>query len=158
MKYLSMKKNIIAALVACSVGYVGISNAHDASAIMDPDGTVRNFVGLANVSCFDDGSGSPDFLEVSIRDDSPPVPGLLVNVQIVSNRGDQANSITDTVSGDADFSPFISLRDGSGPYRVMVNKTAAGARSFLLQYHCKTIDNAHTGTDIGVSQFGPPIE
>ena len=115
MKYLSMKKNIIAALVACSVGYAGVSSAHDAGATLDADGTIRSFTGLASVSCFDDGSGTPDNLIVSIRDNSPPVPGLLVNVQVVSSKGNKANSITDTVSGDADFSPFISLQGGIGP-------------------------------------------
>ena len=158
MKYLSMKKNIIAALVACSVGYAGVSSAHDAGATLDADGTIRNFTGLAFVSCFDDGSGIPDNLIVSIRDNSPPVPGLMVNVQVVSSRGNKANSISDTVSGDADFSPFISLQDGSGPYTVMVNKTDVGARSFDLQYHCNTANDVHTGTDIGVFQFGlPPV-
>ncbi len=157
MKYLSMKKNILAALVACSVGYVGVSSAHDAGAILDADGTIRSFTGLASVSCIDDGSGAPDHLAVSIRDNSPPVPGLMVNLQVVSSRGNKAISITDTVSGDADFSPFILVHDGAGPYRVIVNKTDVGPRDFDLQYHCRTANDVHTGTSIGVSQFGLPL-
>lgn len=156
MKNLSMKKNILAALVACSVGYVGVSNAHDAGATLDADGTIRSFTGLASVSCFDDGSGTPDNLIVSIRDNSQPVAGLMVNVQVVSSRGNRVNSITDTVSGDADFSPFIKVQDGAGPYSVIVNKTDVGARSFDLQYHCNTANDVHTGTDIFVFQFGLP--
>ncbi len=157
MNYLSVRKTITTALVACSVGYAGFTSAHDAGATLDADGTVRSFTGLAFVSCFDDGSGPPDNLIVSIRDNSQPVAGLMVNVQVVSSRGNKASSITDTVSGDADFSPFIKVQDGAGPYRVIVNKTDVGARSFDLQYHCNTANDVHTGTDIGVSQFGLPL-
>ncbi len=160
MKYLSMKKNILATLVACSVGYASVSSAHDAgatlSSISDVDGIIKSVVGLATVDCFDDGSGAADNLIVSIRDNSPPVPGLMVNVQVVSNRGEKVNSITDTVSGDADFSPFIKLQDGKGPYSVIVNKTDVGDREFDLQYHCNTANDAHTGTQITVRQFGLP--
>ncbi len=157
MKNLSMKKNIIATLVACSIGYAGVSSAHDAGATLDADGTIRSFTGLASVDCFDDGSGTEDHLVVSIRDNSPPVPGLMVNVQVVSSKGNKVNSITDTVSGDADFSPFIKVQDGKGPYSVIVNKTDVGARDFDLQYHCRTANDVHTGTDIFVHQFGLPL-
>ena len=157
MKYLPMKKNIITALIACSVGYVSVSNAHDAGATLDADGTIRSFSGLASVTCFNDGSGIPDNLIVSIKDNSPPVPGLMVNVQVVSSNGDRVNSITDTVSGDADFSPFIKVQDGDGPYIVIVNKTDVGARDFDLQYHCNTANDVHTGTEIFVYQFGLPL-
>ncbi len=158
MKVLSMRKNIMAVFVACTLGYAGISNAHDAGATMDPSGTIRSFTGLAFVNCFNDGSGPPDNIIVSIRDNSPPVPGLMVNVQVVSSKGDKAISISDTVSGDADFSPFVLLQDGAGPYTLIVNKTDIGARDFDLQYHCNTANDVHTGTEIGVFQFGlPPV-
>ncbi len=156
MKYLSMKKNIIAVLVACSVGYSGVSSAHDAGATLDAEGTIESFTALASVDCFDDGSGAPDNLIVSIRDNSPPVPGLMVSVQVVSSRGNKAISVTDPVSGDADYSTSIALQDGAGPYSVMVNKTGIGARSFDLIYHCFTADSVHTGTGIHVFQFGLP--
>jgi len=156
MKYLSMKKNIIAVLAACSVGYAGVSSAHDAGATLDPDGTISNFTGMAFVSCFDDGSGPSDRLQVSIRDNSPPVPGLLVNVQVY--KSNKANSITDTVSGDANYSDVITLQGGQGVYWILVNKTDVGPREFDLQYHCIGTDGStHTGTDIGVAQFGEPI-
>jgi len=157
LKNISKKKGMVAALIAFSVGYACVSSAHDAGATLDTDGTVRSFTGLASVSCFDDGSGAPDNIIVSIRDNSPPVAGLMVNVQVLSSNGDKVNSITDTVSGDADFSPFILLQDGAGPYSVIVSKTDVGARSFDLQYHCNTANAVHTGTDIFVFQFGLPL-
>jgi hypothetical protein len=156
MQVLSLKKYLAAAIIACTVGYAGISNAHTAGATLDFDGTVRNFTGMAFVTCNDDGNGPADNIIVRIRDNSPPVPGLLVNLQVY--KGNKANSITDTISGDANFSPFITLHGGAGVYWLLVNKTDIGARTFEVEYHCNTADDVHTGTDIGVTQFGVPSE
>ncbi len=164
MKYLSMKKNIIAALVACSVGYVGVSSAHEVpnvlidDAISDDGGAInKSKVFIAFLSCHDDGGGSPDHLIVRIRDKSLPVAGLMVSVQVVSSRGDKADSVTDTVSGDADFSPSIKVQDGFGPYKLIVDKTDVGARLFDFEYHCNAADGVHTGTgEIGTLQVGLP--
>lgn len=155
MQYLSLKKNIIAGFIACSASYAGISSAHTAGATLDPDSNIRSFTGMAFVTCFDDGNGAADNIIVRIRDNSPPVSGLLVNLQVY--KSNKSNSITDTVSGDADFSPFITLQGGPGIYWILVNKTDIGARSFEVEYHCNTADDIHTGTDIGVTQFGEPI-
>lgn len=86
-----------------------------------------------------------------IRDNSPPVCGLLVNLQIY--KGNRAISITDTISGDAEFSPFVSLQGGDGVYYVMVNKTNVGQRVFDLEWHCTAASGSHTATDIGILQF-----
>ena len=150
MRYLSLRKNLIAGFIACAVGYVGVSSAHDAGATLDADGNSESFTGMAFITCSD---GS-DRIEVSVRDLSPPVPGLLVNLQVY--KGDQANSITDTVSGDADWSKTIALQGGVGTYWILVNKTDVGARNFEIRYHCLAADGEHTETDIGVTQFGLP--
>ena len=138
----------------CLLGYAAGSSAHNAGATLDPNGNVRSFTGVAFITCFDDGNGPADHLIARIRDNSPPVPGLLVNLQIF--KGNKSNSITDTVSGDANFTPFITLQGGPGTYWIMVNKTDVGARQFEVEYHCNTKTGVHTGTDIGVSQFGEP--
>ncbi len=135
-------------------GYAAVSSAHTAGATLDPSNSIRNFTGMAFVTCFDDGNGPADNLIARIRDNSQPVPGLLVNLQIFKNN--QSNSISDTVSGDADFSPFITLRGGTGTYWIMVNKTDIGARQFDVEWHCNTSQGVHTGTDIVVTQFGEP--
>jgi hypothetical protein len=118
---------------------------------MDAPGTSATFTGLGRVTCFDDGSGPAALLMARIRDNSSVVPGLLVNLQLL--KGPAALSISDTVSGDATYSDYIALPGGNGVYTIMVNKTAAGARNFDLEWHCLTADNLHTGTDIIVDQF-----
>ncbi|HTQ99233.1 MAG TPA: hypothetical protein VMH83_04550 [Candidatus Acidoferrum sp.] len=125
--------------------------AHSASATMDPAGNTPTFTGLARVTCFDDGSGPPALLYAHVRDNSPPVNGLLVNLQIL--KGTQALSITDPVSGDANYSDALQLQGGAGVYTLILNKTATGARSFDIEYHCLTAAGDHTGTDIIVDQF-----
>ena len=133
-----------------TLGYAGLSGAHDAGATMDPDGTTASFTGYALVTCIDD-VGVTDRLVASIKDTSPPQDKLFVSLQII--KGNRADSTTDPVSGDGNFSPEAKVQGGSGVYQILVNKTIAGARSFLVSYHCMTADNVHTATEITVRQF-----
>ena len=153
MRYRFLRKIFISIfLVGCMLGYATYSSAHGGSGItMDAAGISRTFTGVALVTCFDDGEGPAENLTARIRDNSPPVPGLLVNLQLF--KGNKAINITDTVSGDADYSPFVTLHGGPGVYFMIINKTDAGARNFDVEWHCNTVDGIHTGTDISVSQF-----
>jgi hypothetical protein len=128
-----------------------IAEAHSARATLDANGTRAAFTALARVTCFDDGSGLPAALQARVRDNSPPVAGLLVSVQVI--RGTQALSASDTTSGDAGYSETLLLNGGAGVYTVLLNKTAAGARNFDFEWHCLTAKGEHTGTDIIVDQF-----
>jgi len=141
-------------IVICLLTYTAVSHAHTAGATLDAGNNTRSFTGVAFVTCINDGNGEADNMIARIRDNSAPVPGLMVNLQIF--KGNKSNTITDTVSGDAEFSPFITLQGGPGTYWIMVSKTDVGARQFDLEYHCNTRTGVHTGTEIGVSQFGEP--
>lgn len=139
-----------------ALGYACASSAHDAGATMDPNGTVAGFTGFALVTCTNSGSIPTGFLEASITDTSPPQDNLLVNLQLIHVGGNinRAISTTDLISGDAEPSPPVKVEGGNGTYLLLVNKTAAGARSFIVSYHCKAADGVtHTDTDILVYQF-----
>lgn len=151
MAYIKIYKLLQVTLIIFATGYTTLSGAHGGSATMDSEGTSRIFTGLAQVTCSSTGSESTDHLLARIRDKSAPVPGLLVNLQIY--KGKRAVSITDTISGDADYSPFVSLVGGNGVYYIMINKTDVGKRSFDLEWHCTAASGSHTDTDIGVLQF-----
>lgn len=151
MQHMFFDKIVKAVFFAASLGYVGITSAHDAGATMDPHGSVASFTGYALVTCFNDGNGDADHLVSSIKDTSPHHDNLLVNLQII--KGSHAISTTDPVSGDGNFSPEVSVHGGNGVYFLLVNKTAEGARSFVVSYHCMTASEVHTGTDIVVQQF-----
>ncbi|HIG64403.1 MAG TPA: hypothetical protein EYQ43_02300 [Methyloprofundus sp.] len=134
-----------------SIGIYSTAHAHNGSATLNPLGGNPSATDLAHITCYDDGNGNPAKLRVQIKDQSEPVDGLLLSVQIY--KGLKAISITDPVSGDADYSQAIELDAGLGVYSVMVDKTAAGPRRFNLVWHCLTAENIHTGTDIVVRQI-----
>jgi len=152
MQSKALKKiSISVFMAACTMSYAQFSGADEGGAVLDPTGTVRNFTGYAQISCFDNGNGPADYLEADIIDLSAPVDHLLVNLVLI--KGDRAISVSDTVSGDANPSPPIILQGGNGVYLLLVNKTDVGARQFIVDYHCKTATGVHTGTDINVKQF-----
>lgn len=151
---IKQKLLIVLAAVYLLFGCVALVNAHGGGSVLDAAGNSRTFTGVAFVTCFDDGNGPAENLVARIRDNSPPVDGLLVNLHIF--KGNKAVGISDTVSGDADYSPFVTLHGGTGVYNIIVSKTDVGERLFNLEWHCQTADNIHTGTEIGVTQFGEP--
>jgi len=139
------KKGLITALMLAAVGYAGHALAHTAAATLDPGGNNPNATDLVQVTCYDDGDGPTDHLYVQIQDNSPPVPGLFVSVQIFKD-GKMANT-TDTSPGDASASNPISVGTGNGLYWLSVSKTnVAGPRNFSVTYHCQTSNDVHTGT------------
>lgn len=150
VKYLLTRKWLFATFILFAAGYTGTISAHEGSATLGFD---RHFTGVALINCSNN-DGESDNLVARIRDNSPSVPGLLVNLQIF--KGNKSISVTDNVSGDAEWSPFITLQAGSGGYWVFVNKTDEGERHFDLEYHCHARDAAHTETGIFVHQFGLP--
>jgi len=139
-----------ALLLACSA-FSAVSFGHSAGATLGADGTNASATALAAITCFDDGNGEPEGLFTQIKDLSEPVPGLLINIQLY--KGIQAISITDIVSGDADYSEGIQLNGGPGVYQMIVNKTDVGPKRFDIIWHCMTADHVHTGTDITLRQF-----
>lgn len=145
-KYVLIVSRLLMAMFFAAVTY-----AHTGGTTLDPQGTNAHATDLADVTCFDDGNGPPAWLFVRIRDNSPPVPDLLVSVHL--SKANQAISTTDTVSGDADYSEAVILPGGAGAYRLMVTKTDLGPRAFDVEWHCITADNVHTGTEITVRQI-----
>jgi hypothetical protein len=136
------------ALLACGSQF---AQAHSKRAVFDPESNRAVFTALARATCFDDGTGAPAALVARIRDNSPVVTGLYLSLQML--KGVQAISTTDTTSGDAAYSDYVSLVGGPGVYTLMLTHTRAGARDFDIEWHCLTADGAHTGTDIIVDQF-----
>jgi hypothetical protein len=148
MWHTKIQKLLRLSLMIAAAGYAISGSAHGINNVtMDAAGTSRTFTGLAFVTCDNDSEN----LVARIRDRSTPVDGLLVNLQLY--KGNKAVSISDTISGDSEYSPYVTLHGGPGIYYMIVNKTDAGAREFDIEWHCNTVTGVHTGTDIGVYQF-----
>lgn len=151
MKFANLKKALITASILASVGHGGIAMAHSGGGLLDPAGNNASATDLAAVTCFDDGNGAPHHLEAQIKDMSGPDAGQLLSFHIY--KGQQMTTSTDTVSGDASYSPPVSLNGGAGQYLISATKTKAGGRLFDVIWHCMTSGNTHTGTDIVVYQI-----
>src|SRR5690606_31582937 len=115
-----LQKILTLAGIILATGYAASISAHGGGATLDPAGNKATFTALARVTCFDDGNGPADHLIARIRDNSAPVPGMFVSLQLL--KGSKAISITDTTPGDAQFSPFVPLQAGNGVYFMMADK------------------------------------
>jgi hypothetical protein len=148
----SLKKRFLSLTALAALALASpLLQAHSKRAVFDPAGDSPHFTALARATCFDDGSGQPASLIVRIRDNSAPVEGLYLSLQII--KGAQAISTTDTTPGDAQYSPYISVYGGPGVYTLVMSHSRAGTRDFDIEWHCLTADGVHTGTDIIVDQF-----
>ncbi len=97
---------------------------------------------LYEVGCFNDGNGVPARLELNIRG----IGGFNAPLSVQAFRGGAAANTTDTTIGDANFSPIVGVEGGNGSYFMLVNHTGAGNVSYIIQYHCLTANQGHTGT------------
>ncbi|MDO9424641.1 MAG: hypothetical protein Q7T40_10705 [Methylobacter sp.] len=148
MKIASLKKAFITALISISAGHAGIALAHSGGGIIDPGSNNASATDLAAVTC---GPGT-HHLSAQVKDISGPVPGLLLSLHLY--KGNQMTTSTDAISGDANYSPPISLNAGQGVYYMSLTKTNIGGRQFDVIWHCMAGDDAtHTETDISVVQF-----
>lgn len=137
--------------MGCSFAALNIAQAHDTGFFpLDANGNNPSATDFGYVYCSDDGGEPTDHLLVRVEDASPPVPGLLLSIQI--SKDNKMTNITDIISGDGQASSGAMLKGGNGLYNISVNKTAAGVRNFNITYHCEASSGAHTVTDIGVYQ------
>ncbi len=144
MKIPSLRSPFFFASLLIVAGYTGNALAHSWGSTLDQGGSNPSATNYVTVTCFDDGNGSPDHLVVQIEDQSAPVQGLLLSVQIFKDN--KMTNTTDTVSSDGVASNEVKLFGGEGDYLLSISKTKAGSRTFNLVYHCQTANSVHTGT------------
>jgi hypothetical protein len=119
------------------------ASAHSLNETLGADASATD---LVQIFCSDNGSGAPQSLAVDVRDNAP-AEAALVSVQV--QRGSALVNATDPVDGDAGLSPHVAVNGGAGAYDVLVDKSAAGAESYSLSFHCMTGPDGtgvHTGT------------
>jgi hypothetical protein len=118
------------------------------------------------VTCAD-GSAS---LSVSVKD-LAPVKAPLISIQ--ASKGDYSSALsTDTVDGDSNYSPLVSLAKGAGSYTVKVNKSAlksacssdeddgdsncttsvVGSEAYTAQFSCQNSAGVKTGIRYRIRQ------
>jgi len=147
-------KKIMAATLLIAVGYAGLASAHSqAGAVgLANSGVARTDVYV--VHCIAPGT------KLWLR-----VKGLApVKVPLVSTQATKyiASSVlsTDTVDGDALYSPTVVLAAGSGDYTLNVNKSAYtgtlaahnGPQTYVAEFHCQNAAGSHTDTTWDMTQ------
>lgn len=138
-----MKKSTLSKMIAVmALLETDLANAHDLIGSLGADASA---IDQYQVHCYDDGAGVTDHLYAAVKD-STPVAAPLVSIQII--RDNKATNSTDAVDGNATYSPTVKIKGNDGFFILTVDKTGAGAENYAVQYHCETLDNQHTGTDI----------
>lgn len=140
----------IRALGACILlSLAGSARAHTQAGALGAAGTATDYY---QVTCGDDGNGVPASLVVQIEDDAP-VAAARVSAQV--QKGARVANTTDPIDADGMVSPVIAVDGGPGVYEVLVDKSGAGAESYILTFHCLTGPGGtgiHTGTTLGTRQ------
>ena len=137
-----MKTSTLKIIAAMALAQTGLANAHDLTGSL---GTDASAIDQYQVHCYDDGAGVTDHLYAAVKD-LTPVAAPLVSIQVI--RDNKATNSTDAVDGNATYSPTVKVKGSDGFFILTVDKTGAGAENYAVQYHCETLDNQHTGTDI----------
>ncbi len=113
------------------------------------------------VTCSNDGSGTPASFSAQISDEVPSAaPVVSVQVRRVAAGVYNARNATDPTDADALPSPAALVNSGAGTYDVFVDKTSAGEEDYLLTYLCTTAANGggvRTGTEITATSVAAPV-
>jgi hypothetical protein len=135
MKITSLKKVLITVSLLVSVMYTVIASAHDQPGDL---GTAAEATDMYRVTCTPDVDPSDHlFVPIVISDASGPK----VSVQVFKD-GMALNTTTGVNIGTK------ALKGGDGEYSLIVNKSAAGAASYIISFHCESSSGDHTSTDI----------
>ena len=146
MKNKNLKRMVVAVSWLSALAAPVMASAHESGVRSLGYGAAAT--DFYQVSCYDDGNGPADYLEVQLLDLAPkPTPDPVISIQVI--KGIKASNATDLGDGDAKPSPALRLHGGNGTYLVTVNKTRMGKETYQFSYHCVTDalhGNAHTGT------------
>jgi hypothetical protein len=143
MKTSFYKNNLLAVALILGVSHAGLVSAHEQTGSLL--GTVSpGATDLYQVTCGDDSA------QLSAQINDQGAGGPIMSLQIF--KGAKAVTTTDTVGGDGQYSPAVSLTppagSGAGAYTVLVSHTAKALENYAFIYHCESAAGTHTATGI----------
>lgn len=140
------KKVFVSALSLGMLMHTGIASAAILNGSLGASSAATDFY---RVTCATNTNGTTDNLKVSLID-LAPVANPMISVQVIKAR--LAKNTTDAVDGNTAYSPAVAIQGGNGVYDVRVNKTAAGAELYQLNYTCLNSAGKSTGVTIAKVQ------
>lgn len=169
MRKVTLKNKLVIASMMAALGFTTEAIAHNQAGAL---GEAADATDYYMVTCSTDAGGVTDKLQVSILDPTTTQGGGKESVvvkqgTVVTTASDpvrvhwvDANgnpiSIGDIYHGvegahpipDTEYGPETYLLGGNGVYDVMVHKLKESPKNYVLQYHCLTANDLHTGTSI----------
>ncbi|MCF7986425.1 MAG: hypothetical protein K9L60_02575 [Methylovulum sp.] len=101
------------------------------------------------VMCSANANGDTVSLKVSLVDLAPKATPML-SAQVL--KAQLAKNTTDAIDGDKLASPAVLISGGNGGYDLRVNKTAAGAELYSLNYSCLSKSGKNTAISLTTLQ------
>lgn len=152
MKLSIFKNVLIAVFGGLIVSQAGTALAHNQSGGLTTG--LAAAVDFYQVTCFDDGNGTPSYLEAQVKDMTANTPkvSILIYKGTSCTTNKCAQSSTDTTDNNTTYSPLVKVTQGAGVYNLFVMHTVSGTDSYDVLVHCKTTSGVHTGTSLSAKQ------
>ena len=143
-----MKHNVIFKLLSglTLTLFAGMANAESLSGAL---GVSAASTDVYRVTCSANTNGDTVSLKVSLVDLAPKAAPML-SVQVL--KAQLAKNTTDALDGDKLASPVLLISGGNGGYDLRVNKTAAGAELYTLNYSCLSKSGKNTAISLTTLQ------
>lgn len=141
-------KGMLVPILALMAIYANTVSAHNQAGSFTTG--LAAAVDFYQVTCFDDGNGTPSYLEAQVKD----MTASSSKVSILAYKGTScttnacAQFSVDTTDSNTAYSPVVKITQGSGVYSLFVMHTAAGTDSYDVAFHCKTSTGVHTGISV----------
>lgn len=141
-------KGMLVPILALMAIYANTVSAHNQAGSFTTG--LAAAVDFYQVTCFDDGNGTPSYLEAQVKD----MTASSSKVSILAHKGTScttnacAQFSVDTTDSNTAYSPVVKITQGSGVYSLFVMHTAAGTDSYDVAFHCKTSTGVHTGISV----------
>ncbi|ASF46175.1 hypothetical protein [Methylovulum psychrotolerans] len=141
MKKISLKNALVITPFLAFIGQANVAFGHQISGASLGVATAIDYY---LVFCHDDGSDITDHFDAAVKGVSTAGTPI-ISIQVSKNNA--IFNATDSVNGDAIYSPWARVKGGSGDYLMAVNKIGSASVAYEVQFYCYTVNNRVLSAD-----------